>query len=1841
MSRNKKIISSTYKTTHPPLSRTLSIHEVNSKILIAKFPTLKQPLEDILKYEDIKAQKQAIKFIISIVQKIMEDDISKNYLAELIIYDYIDFGLVNIKQELTGILNFISAPCLNYLKVQSNRIKLLFSEDTPARYVEYLITRYLELTNILKLELPKEEYSKMLIFTVNIFDNVRSKFHVEGETYDVSAISAMAMCLTMLSTFIPKYFSELIEQDIPYIKKLGSAVFKLTKQQLVDRDILTLCGIIYWLCVVSLIKHKNPLLFTEKNEINYLNSALSSENGLNIDNLDTITEIPLCEKVKNGIEKTPNNLCIIRGFLRVINNLDNLYNIKCIEPHSTDSHKELHSYSDFILQCCENEQVNAKIYSLITLTFILAKEAEINETTRKGLWAQQILEVILGCLDSPHKGTVKAAEDCLKSLLKIVHKRELKMSEIALPLVYKIPDSMRKRKLISLNNVIEFVEPEDLQYVKKYIKYALECILEDNSTTRMSSLCVTTILTKLKKSVANTEDWLQEWCNDFIDTLRKAGDQILVLSNSMVSIVLGIDPKALPMLILYVLQALSKSYSNELLVVLLALLIEARRMRKLNYKEKSVIVSEQVEIEISPEFIDVLFNFSDTNAVLLALSLCTANPKISALPEILDRLMLKKGSTAPSTNTYDDFREKHFKLCQKYFIDLKSKYQALLSKKEDSPESLNLKNDLKEITEETGKRLRIDAGYDTLYQPMCVLKSVWESFGDIAGKWGLHLRSNAFFAINSLSSTWELQRLNAFALLLNYPIEVLTNEEWLSFTQKALSNLCSPRSTEAEGAALFLKLVFIKLLPLKEFNLDFILTPGAASEDLKVKQLRFIKGILERVKSKRSKLSESLFKKASSEDLFHGELRFLNLAIQMLKIDQNESLNKDWKITINQIFSELQEISDYCENLLSSAGIIDEETGNIIVDCRGRLSQMNPEIKNEIKKAKDTVRKENYYPDDYENLLSTGIWLVAKESGNLYTTLSEWLVFPGYSLSSWLSIDEIKATSFNLLNKILSYKHRGAFLKVVDALQLIMQKCVRSSSSDLQQIPGLILDKVFEQIQIGGLEANKTLRRSAGIPHSILAVLRSEAYPMLLDKTLKWLLERTSPEKPAEVRVHSLNILKSIFEDSDIKSDILSSIYNALMIATDGLSDPQWKVRNSSLMVFTSCTKRIFGSCSTSEKSLNKQGKSVFEVFGYSDELCKFILKKLQENGPKNDSLSKFAIFPILLLFSRLAPSPYTRAKMHVAQFIPFFRAEIMKLLGHADIGIRQISAKALLPLIDPASYLMEATTCLSAIKMIGPTKAMQKPNLVHGLLEFSLQLLKLHFRTKPVIDEIELKKCDFIKLLHDTQFLIEWDQPIIMTTIYKILNKFINKGEKRENLEYFVKEAIRTSLNIKNKNVGYANGIKQKIRFITRFDAYFNKEKLEATLELLEKMLELKEWTNVAWIYQNIGDIYEKIKENIKLIPALKHIKELSNANLDASKYCFKVIIKQIEFCKGTEIKGLWDLLYDLKNKFKGVKQMEKYFLIFGCLLTKESFKYPTKDWLSPHTSQILNEILDKVYESQYNEEMHPIRVTAALAFTDIIDFVDPNFVINHKGDPEIVKLHIKSLRTVVQLLHSDNVEIRSYISNNLAHILKVDAELKFKTNNEESKIVIKNAGFNEHYTFNNLFDLIQKKALESGYKNWIEQYVEILWELTRNLYFLENEQKNETKNLVFIYEPLNGYINNIELKLFALKRLAKIPNINEFIIPKLKKDQTEYTKTDLNIIQDKLREIKMKPSGLVKLQFIKYIDNLIEIFVGGCLAYRSKETLENAKNIIGRLQKTGLMDKSILETLEFLLTG
>ena len=145
----------------------------------------------------------------------------------------------------------------------------------------------------------------------------------------------------------------------------------------------------------------------------------------------------------------------------------------------------------------------------------------------------------------------------------------------------------------------------------------------------------------------------------------------------------------------------------------------------------------------------------------------------------------------------------------------------------------------------------------------------------------------------------------------------------------------------------------------------------------------------------------------------------------------------------------------------------------------------------------------------------------------------EWLEFPTTvdDESKLTTAQEIFDLGEKFLEMMFTFKHRGAIEKSGEVFSVFLQKLSRSCNIKLQKFPDSMLEKVLERITTESL--SQILRRSAGIPPAILAILRAEPskkHPVLLERAMTFLLDVVSDDSSKEdSKIHALNIMRFIF----------------------------------------------------------------------------------------------------------------------------------------------------------------------------------------------------------------------------------------------------------------------------------------------------------------------------------------------------------------------------------------------------------------------------------------------------------------------------------------------------------------------------------------------------------------------------------------------------------------------------------------------------------------------------------------------------------------------------------------
>ena len=164
---------------------------------------------------------------------------------------------------------------------------------------------------------------------------------------------------------------------------------------------------------------------------------------------------------------------------------------------------------------------------------------------------------------------------------------------------------------------------------------------------------------------------------------------------------------------------------------------------------------------------------------------------------------------------------------------------------------------------------------------------------------------------------------------------------------------------------------------------------------------------------------------------------------------------------------------------MSDAEGVEGGIGEIKVDCRGHPIKMDG-------------LGEGVENGDYENLILVGVWLAVKEDGLTLFNFLKWLEFPANrnDQTKFIVDEDIHQLCDNFLDMLFNFKHRGAIEKAAESFSLFCQKLLSSPDPYYKSLPETMLDKALEKITTENLST--ILRRSAGIPPTIIAILRAE-----------------------------------------------------------------------------------------------------------------------------------------------------------------------------------------------------------------------------------------------------------------------------------------------------------------------------------------------------------------------------------------------------------------------------------------------------------------------------------------------------------------------------------------------------------------------------------------------------------------------------------------------------------------------------------------------------------------------------------------------------------------------------
>ncbi|CCW62171.1 unnamed protein product [Phytomonas sp. EM1] len=328
----------------------------------------------------------------------------------------------------------------------------------------------------------------------------------------------------------------------------------------------------------------------------------------------------------------------------------------------------------------------------------------------------------------------------------------------------------------------------------------------------------------------------------------------------------------------------------------------------------------------------------------------------------------------------------------------------------------------------------------------------------------------------------------------------------------------------------------------------------------------------------------------------------------------------------------------------SSANLAEATTPSVVVDCRGHVYDPN-----ERPEAEGLMR-----------IVVNNTWLAIRNA-----TLAVHLITVKLHGLTELDFDVVRTVGFDLINTLLSTKHNGVMRCVQDALRGLSEVLLRCREPLFYSLPSEMANYLMGEVGVMSSDSSRMLRRSQGLPHAILSILDAEdsslpcfIFPSVMSRLLALvreapLSEGDQPEAvktPTEVqlsrRSNSLNVLKFIFDDKILAERAIPYLEEVFLLATEGFSDPNWGIRNSSLMLFSSVLQRFVGEHpSTGGVGVNT---SLHDITRRTPRAVSFALRVLSQSStspsipgsvfPSNTS--NLSIFPVLQMLSMLSPDP-------------------------------------------------------------------------------------------------------------------------------------------------------------------------------------------------------------------------------------------------------------------------------------------------------------------------------------------------------------------------------------------------------------------------------------------------------------------------------------------------------------------------------------------------------------------------------------------------------------------------
>ena len=925
---------------------------------------------------------------------------------------------------------------------------------------------------------------------------------------------------------------------------------------------------------------------------------------------------------------------------------------------------------------CSKNQLNLKQSAFKTLRDAFDKISK-NEQMRdqyhsNSTTSDSIFTIIMQNWEFPLKGFANSMEDVFANYLLLYPTQKDKL-DLMNKILVNFPSKTR-RKYASLRLMMKGIEIDE--FLKAYPGIIKELLT-------FEGLAGAPFVVQLFKEILNqayikiskkhpkdmgkvVEEWTEFWISPYIEVVTTGEYHTISDLNEYVnSHIFAICEKSLPLVISKLFDIKSQSANSRLSVQ--ASLVRYARNRDIfvcdNNQFKLIGVDEKTSKVDWKTFLDHIICHNDRSISMDGMRILTEPKKDSLSMNPIEYELIERSMKYNAKNSYPDYRNNMTCTMRKFLQRLRnnlnpqfkkltdqSSYESLVSSDKDfglfTTFLLNMKGMMMEENYP-------DAPYESVYPLLEVLKIIYESFNsqpfyfrkktrfdgtDLLNYVGYYDKVLFEMFLSGFKCQWDTIRKISFEILRIFPqhlpyfTDEYKNKKILNPSKNVL--LQSPIVRDIEAATYSLSLLFER----------------CETPDLKI---GFVEGLIDDLSTKQQAMKDSFFEgnREMSDNLYHGLLTTFGIIVgewanfvNLVRADKEKT---------KKIYKRLME--EVCKTISFAKTVISQNHITFILDNKDTEDAVRKK-QEKYKKLMDKIESANTLLDAYDeeedagevqsdNMTVVAFYLISKESGSLFARLLE-VVVQAESTADTKDVfepSEVITMVKVFTDALLNLKHLGAIDRISMGLSHFCKKFYEMSNIHYSGLASEILDFIMTTLNQG--DCQTIFRRSAGLPSAICALLKAEPVGMkitVFPKVLSQLqrLAENDIEGHPEVRIHAINILRIIFQDSELKQDMEPLTGQGLSLAIRGFSNNDWSIRNSSLMLYSAIMKRIFPNVSNELQANYKSGLNVIQFFVYrAPSLLKFFFDEILDFSKRANEHNMYpTLYPISLILSKLLP---------------------------------------------------------------------------------------------------------------------------------------------------------------------------------------------------------------------------------------------------------------------------------------------------------------------------------------------------------------------------------------------------------------------------------------------------------------------------------------------------------------------------------------------------------------------------------------------------------------------------